>query len=111
MFEGMPIRGNVDFNENPTQFWYLVLWKHKAPFHFYQSQDYFVRECRSMLIRIEPARLTEESIGFLVGKGVCIFEEKFTYIRIFVFEGKRFLIAHFVCDRFFFYELCRQNKM
>jgi hypothetical protein len=57
MFEGMPPRGNVDFNEDPTQFWYPILWKHKAPFHFYQIQDSFVRECRSMLTRMEPARV------------------------------------------------------
>jgi hypothetical protein len=75
MFEGMPPRGNVDFNEDPAQLWYPILWKHKAPFHFYQIQDSFVRECRSMLIGMEPVRLIEVTIGFLVGKGVCIFEE------------------------------------
>jgi hypothetical protein len=110
-FEGMPPRGNVNFNEDPTQFWYPMLWRHKAPFHFYEIQDSFVREFRCMLTGMEPDKLTEAVVNFLVGKGVYIFEEKFTYIRLFGFEGKPFLLPCFVCDIFFIYELCRQYKV
>jgi hypothetical protein len=87
-FEGMPPRGNVNFEEYPTQFWYPTLWKHKAPFYFYQIQDSFIKECKSMLTGTDLARVTKVAMDFLKGKGVCVFEEKFTYIRLFGFKGK-----------------------
>jgi hypothetical protein len=109
-FKGMPPRGNVNFEEDPTQFWYPTLWKHKAPFYFYQIQDSFIKECRSMLTGTEPTRVTEATLDFLKGKGVCVFEEQFTYIRIFGFEGKPLLLPRFMCDIFLVYELCRQYR-
>jgi hypothetical protein len=59
------------------------------------------------LIGIEPARVTKVTMDFLMGKGVCVLDEQFTYIRLFGFEGKPLLLPHFVCDIFFVYELCR----
>jgi hypothetical protein len=109
-FEGMPPRGNVNFEEDLAQFWYPTLWKHKAPFYFYEIQDSFVKECKSILIRTDLARVIEAAMDFLRGKGVCVFEEKFTYIRLFNFKGKPLLLPQFVCDRFFVYELCRQYR-
>ena len=57
-FEGMPPKGSVNFEQDPIQFWYPPIWKHKAPFLFYQIHDSFVKECRAMLIGTEPTRFT-----------------------------------------------------
>jgi hypothetical protein len=65
-----------------------MLWTHKSPFLFYQIHDSFIRECKSILTRIDPARVTNASMESLKGKGVCIFEEQFTYIMIFGFARK-----------------------
>jgi hypothetical protein len=51
--------------------------------------------------------VTGVTIDFLIGKGVCVFDEEFTYIRLFGFEGKPLLLPRFVCDIFLVYELCR----
>jgi hypothetical protein len=57
-FEGMPPRENANFEEYPTQFWYPALWKKNDPFSFYQIQDSCIKECTSMLIGTEMARVT-----------------------------------------------------
>jgi len=84
-FESIPLRGSVDFDEDLAQFWYPSLWKHNELFHFYQIQDSFVKECISILTKIEPTRVTRSSMDFLTGKGICVSKEQFTYIRLFSF--------------------------
>lgn len=32
----LPVKRNIDISQEPIQFWYLMLWKHKAPFHINQ---------------------------------------------------------------------------
>jgi hypothetical protein len=49
VFEGFPLRENLDVDNEPVQFWYPILWKHKAPFHFFLIQDKFLKEFRYML--------------------------------------------------------------
>jgi hypothetical protein len=44
-------------------------------------------------------------------KGVWIFQDQFTYIRIFGFKGKPLILHQFVCDIFISYELCRKYNM
>ena len=98
----MSPRGNMDFNKNLSQLWYPMLWKQKKPFHFFQIQDSFVKECKSMLVGTKPVRLIEVGIWFLVGKGVCIFEEEFTYIGSLALKGNPFFFhVLFVIDFWF----------
>jgi hypothetical protein len=68
VFEGFPLRGNLDVESEPVQFWYPVLWKHKAPFQFFLIQDKFLKEFRYMLTRATPTRITQEERGFSQGK-------------------------------------------
>jgi hypothetical protein len=58
VFEVLPLKGNVDTDNIPILFWYPVLWKHKAPFHFYIIHDRFLKEFKHVLTREEPKRIT-----------------------------------------------------
>jgi hypothetical protein len=62
------------------------------------------------LVGTQPLRITQEALNFLKGKGIYVYEEESTYIRLYGFEGKPFLLPNFVCDRYFFVEVCRQYK-
>jgi hypothetical protein len=55
-------------------------------------------------------RLTNVAFNFLKGKGIHVYEEEFTYIKLCEFEGNHFLLSHFVCYRYFLVEVCRQYK-
>jgi hypothetical protein len=88
----------------------LVLWRHKAPFHFYIIQDRFLKEFRHVLTRVEPKRITQEAEEFLKGKGICIQEENHTYIQLYGCQENPLLLPIFVCDRYFVVEICRQYK-
>jgi hypothetical protein len=52
---------------------------------------------------MEPYVIIEAGAKFIVGKGLYIFEESFTYMRLFCIEGKPFLLPCFVCDIYIFY--------
>jgi hypothetical protein len=110
VFEGLPSRGNVDVENDPAQLWYHVLWKHKAPFHFVLVQDKFVKEFQYILTGTLPTRVSQEALDFLKGKGICVYKEKSTYIRLYGFEGRPFLLPNFVSDRYFVVEVCRQYR-
>jgi hypothetical protein len=49
MFEGLPLRNNLDVENELVQFWYPILWKHKAPFQFCLIQDEFLKKFRNIL--------------------------------------------------------------
>jgi hypothetical protein len=74
-FEGMPPKGNVNFEEDPSSILVSHTLEAQGPIFFYQIQDSFIKECRSMLIGTEPSRVTEATMEFLKGKGVCVFED------------------------------------
>jgi len=57
-FEGMPPKGNANFEKQLVQFWYPTLWKHKVPFCFYQIQDYLIKDSKSMLTWAQSAKVT-----------------------------------------------------
>jgi hypothetical protein len=54
--------------------------------------------------------ITQEALNFLKGKSIYVYGEESTYIRLYVFEGKMFLLPNFMCDRHFFAKVCRQYK-
>jgi hypothetical protein len=55
-----------------------------------------------MFTGTKPTRVIETATGFLVWKGVCIFDKEFTYIRLFSFEGKNFLSPNLFVIYFWF---------
>jgi hypothetical protein len=55
-------------------------------------------------------RLSNESTTFIVGKGVFKVQDEFSYIRLYGFQGKPFLLPYFVYDKFFMVEVCRQYR-
>jgi hypothetical protein len=107
VFEGLPLRGNLDVDNEPVQFWYSSLWKHKAPFHFFLIQDKFLKEFRYILTGVEPRRITQEDEDFLKGKGICVQEENHTYIKLYGCEENPLLLPIFVCDKIF----CSQKSV
>jgi hypothetical protein len=86
VFEGLPPKGNVDIDNDLDKFWYPVLWRYKVPFHLCQVQDKFVKEIRHILIGTQPIRLTKAALNFLKGKGIYIYEEESTYIKLYGFK-------------------------
>jgi hypothetical protein len=64
-----------------------VLWKHKAPFHFGLVQDKFFKEFQYIFTRKLQARVSQEALDFLKGKGICVYKDKSTYIRLYGYEG------------------------
>jgi hypothetical protein len=44
---------------------------------------------------MDPDMIIEAGAKFIVGKGLYIFEKKFTYMRLFLIEGKPFLLPCF----------------
>jgi hypothetical protein len=79
-------------------------------FHLCQVQDEFAMELRHILIRTQPMRLTEAALNFLDGKGIHVYDEESTYIKLFIFEGNPILLPHFVCVGYFVVEVCKQYK-
>jgi hypothetical protein len=78
----------VNIHNEPVQFWYPVLYKHKASFNFCIVQDKFVREFKHILVGAEPKRITQEAEDFLKEKGICIQEQSHTYIRLYGLSRK-----------------------
>jgi hypothetical protein len=106
-FEGLPLKGNVDTDKKPIQFWYPVLWRHKTPFHFYIIQEIFLREFKHVLNGLEPKRITWEVEEFLKGKGICIKEKNHTYIWLYGCQERPLMLLIFVYDRYFVAGVCR----
>jgi hypothetical protein len=72
VFERLPPGGNVDVDNDHVQFWYPMLWRHKAPYNFYQVQDKFVREFRHIMVGTQLLIITHEALNFLKGRNLCI---------------------------------------
>jgi hypothetical protein len=72
VFEGLPLRGNVGvmlmLKMNLFNYFYHVLWKHKARFQLCLIQDRFVKKFRHTLIGTPPSKITQEDEDFLKGK-------------------------------------------
>jgi hypothetical protein len=57
-FDSLPVKESVNIDNEPVQFWYPMLYKHKALFIFFIFQDKFVREFRHILVGADPKRIT-----------------------------------------------------
>jgi len=55
-------------------------------------------------------RLIRESTFFLIGKGVFEIRDEFSYIILYGFQGKPFLLPYYVYDKLFMVEVCRQYE-
>jgi hypothetical protein len=95
VFEGLPLRNNLDVENELVQFQHLVLWKHKAPFQLCLISYEFLKKFINILTGATPAKITQEAKDFLKGKGIYVFEEDSTYIRLYGFEGRPFLLPTF----------------
>jgi hypothetical protein len=55
-------------------------------------------------------RFSRELTVFLAGKGVFENRDEFSYIRLYGFQGKPFLLPYYVCDKLFIVEVCRKYR-
>jgi hypothetical protein len=110
VFEDFPQSRNVNYNKDPVQFWYPSLWRHKAPYHFYQVQTAFLSTFKRMIHGSSTPRLSKEATTFLVGKGVFEVQDEFNYIRLYGFQGKPFLLPYYVYDKLFMVEVCKHYR-
>lgn len=107
IFEELLVRRDIDTLEEPMQFWYRMLWKHKAPFYIYHIQDSFLGCCREILTRTVLDRFTQEARDFLEGKGILYLKEEHSFIRLFSYEHSPIILPKFVTDRLLILEVCR----
>jgi hypothetical protein len=68
VFKDLPRSRSVDYNKDPVQFWYPTLWRHKAPYNFYQVQNAFLSTFKKMIHNSSTDRLSREAMVFLIGK-------------------------------------------
>lgn len=68
VFNNLPHKSNFNIDEEPVQFWYLVFWRHKAPFHFCQIRYLFVKEVNYLITGQEPAWISGQGQAFLWGR-------------------------------------------
>jgi hypothetical protein len=68
IFEDFPRERNVDFKKEPTFVWYPVLWRHKAPYNFYEVQNGFLSAFKKMIHGPTMSRLSLEVASFLARK-------------------------------------------
>lgn len=83
----LPVKRDINISQEPIQFWYPMLWKHKASFHRYKIHDSFLGRCREILAGEVPDRVIREDINFIDGKGFMFSEEEHTHFKLFGFEG------------------------
>lgn len=108
LFQNLPLRKDINMQKNLVQFWYPMLWKHKAPFHIYQVQDSFLGWCRVLLIGKIPSQITKVAKYFMARKGIYHLESEWLYVRLLCFEGSPILLPKFVTNRMLVIKVCRQ---
>jgi hypothetical protein len=96
IFEYLPQERNVDYNKDQVQFLYIVLWRHKAPYRFYEVQSDFLSNFKNMNHGPTTPRLRMKASSFLVGNGVFKTLDDFNYVRLYGFSRKTIFI-HFLC--------------
>jgi hypothetical protein len=104
------VQRSVDFGKDPVQFWYPALWKHKAPYNFYEVQNAFLSTFKKLVYGPNTSRISIEVVSFLAGKGVFETLDDFSFIRLYDFEEKPSLLPFYVSDKFFVIEVCKQYK-
>lgn len=82
IFHRVPYKNNMNPYRKLAEFLYVILWKHKAPYYFYQVKDHFFREFNHMLIGKEPKRFFDEERKFLTLRGTHDEQEENTIIKI-----------------------------
>ena len=65
----LPVKKDIDISQEPIQFWYPMLQKHKAQFQIYQIHNSFLGRRKTILIRTIPDRISHEAKDFMEGKG------------------------------------------
>jgi hypothetical protein len=63
-----------------------------------------------MIHGLAMSRLLLETASFLSEKGVFEELEKISFLRLYGFQGKPFLLPFYISDRIFIIEVCRQYK-
>ena len=81
----LPVKRDIEISQEPIQFWYPFLWKHKALFHIYQISDVFLVRCRAIFIGDVPNRVTEEAKDFLEVKCLLFLNEEYSFPQLFGF--------------------------
>jgi hypothetical protein len=87
-----------------------VICRDKAPFDFYIVQYKFVIDFRHMSVGEDPKRINHKDEEFLKGKGIFIQEKNHTYIWLYGYQEKPFLLPIILYDIYFVMEVCRQYK-
>jgi len=110
MFEDLPKANIVEFKNSLVSFWYLVLWRHKAPYNLYEVKNGFLSSFNKMIHSSTMSILSLEAASSLSKKGVFETMEDFIFIRLYGFKGKPSLLPFFVSNRLFIVEVCKQYK-
>jgi hypothetical protein len=110
VFEGLPPRGDIDIDNDPFSSGTLYYGDIRHHFIYVKCKMNLLGNSDIFLLERRPMRLTEVVLNFLDGKGIHVYDEESTHIRLFIFEGKPFLLPHFVCDKYFVAEVYRQYK-
>jgi hypothetical protein len=100
----------VNYNKDLVLFWYPTLWIHKTPYRFYQVQSAFLSMFKKMIDGSSTQRLSNEATIFLTGKGSFEVQDRFSYIRLYGFQGKSLLLPYCFSDKFFIIEVCKKYK-
>jgi hypothetical protein len=93
IFEDFPRVRNVDFKKEPVSFWYPVLWRHKAPYNFYEVQNGFLSSFKKMIHGPTTSRLSLEVASFLSEKGFFEALEEFSFLRLVWIPGETLFIT------------------
>ena len=95
----LTVKRDIDISQEPKQFWYLMLWKLKAPFHIYQIHDLFMERCRAIFTREVSDRVTQEAKDFLEEKVYCFLKKKTHILEIMVLkEHLSYSLSLYVID-------------
>jgi hypothetical protein len=104
------VQGVLILAKTHVQFWYLTLWKHKAPYNFYEVQNDFLSTFKKLVYGPNTSRLSIEVVSFLAGKGIFETLDDFSFIRLYGFEEKPSLLPFYVSNKLFVIEVCKQYK-
>jgi hypothetical protein len=73
-----------------------MLWRHKAPYNFYEVKNSFLSSFKKMIHGPTTSRLSLEVASFISEKGVFEAMEEFSFLRLYGFQGKPFLLPFYV---------------
>jgi len=80
------------------------------PFNFYIIHNAYVGRVRRLLIGKNSKGMIIYTRDFLFGKEIFVYEDNFTYTKLFGFEKEPLLLQIFFNDMYFVMELCRKHE-